>query len=96
MVQHQDVESYQTMISLLGSVLLLLDKGIPSLSRERSIVAHIRLNSSSQLISNQAPAVVRLFAATGYAASKDRFPAGPLRMIRPCKHDVLLNSLLIS
>lgn len=76
MVQLQEVESQQTMIALLGSVLLLLDECIPSLARERSIVAYIRLNSSSQLISNQAPAVVRMFAATGYAAGKDRFPAG--------------------
>ena len=86
MVQRQDVEAQQATIALLGSVLLLLDKCIPSLPRERSIVAHIRLSSSSQLISNQAPAVVRLFAATGYAASKDRFPAGQLHMTQPFKH----------
>lgn len=66
------------MIALLGSVLLLLDKCMPSPTRERSIVAHIRLNSASQLISSQAPAIIRLLAATGYAAGKDRFPAGQL------------------
>lgn len=54
------------LVALLGSVLLLLDTCIPSVARERSIVAHVRLNSGSQLVSHQAAAIVRLFAATGF------------------------------
>lgn len=79
MVQQDQVAGHQlSMIALLGSVLLLLDRRIPSLTRERSIVAHIRLNSASQLVTSQAPAIIRLLASTGYAAGKDRFSAGQL------------------
>ena len=76
MQQLQDVEGLQSMVALLGSVFMLLDKCIPGMARERSIVAHIRLNSGSQLISNQAPAIVRLFAATGFDSSSAKLPTG--------------------
>ena len=66
------------MVALLGSAFMLLDKCIPGMARERSIVAHIRLNSGSQLVSNQAPAIVRLFAATGLDSSGAKPPIGQL------------------
>ena len=56
--------------------MLMLDKRIPDLPRERSIVAHVRLNSSLQAVSSEAPAVARLLAPTGFQAGSAKQPAG--------------------
>ena len=64
------------LIALLGSIMLLLDRCIPNLPRERSIVAHVRLNSSLPSVSNEAPAVARLFASTGFQTSSTKQPSG--------------------
>jgi len=74
---------------LLGSVLLLLDICVPSTARERSIVAHIRLNTGSQVVSRQAAAIVRLFAATGFEESVAKVPTG-----QPMSVTIPISSLL--
>ncbi len=74
-LQAQQPASLQ-LVALLGSVLLLLDICVPSTARERSIVAHIRLNTGSQIVSRQAAAIVRLFAATGFEESIAKVPTG--------------------
>ena len=74
-LQAQQPASMQ-LVALLGSVLLLLDICVPSTARERSIVAHIRLNTGSQIVSRQAAAIVRLLAATGFEESIAKVPAG--------------------
>ena len=72
------------LVALLGSVLLLLDICVPSTARERSIVAHIRLNTGSQTVSRQAAAIVRLFAATGFEESVAKVPTGqPMSVAAP-------------
>ncbi|KAL0019773.1 hypothetical protein WJX79_007774 [Trebouxia sp. C0005] len=74
------------LVALLGSVLLLLDVCVPSTARERSIVAHIRLNTGSQTVSRQAAAIVRLFAATGFEESVAKVPTGyPEQYLARCK-----------
>ena len=72
------------LVALLGSVLLLLDICVPSTARERSIVAHIRLNTGSQIVSRQAAAIVRLFAATAFEESIAKVPTGqPMSVAAP-------------
>ena len=73
--QSHSSESLQ-IVALLGSILLLLDKCIPSSARERSIVAYVRLNSGSQSVSSQALAVIGLFASTGFEAGSTKAPTG--------------------
>ena len=77
------------LVALLGSVLLLLDICVPSTARERSIVAHIRLNTGSQVVSRQAAAIVRLFAATGFEESVAKVPTG-----QPMSVAIPISSLL--
>ncbi len=82
------------LVALLGSVLLLLDICVPSTARERSIVAHIRLNTGSQVVSRQAAAIVRLFAATGFEESTAKVPTGATPISPLLLAYVLIFSLL--
>lgn len=75
-VQATDTRSIIEATALLGSVMLLLDKQIPGIARERSIVAYIRLNSGMQAVTSQAAEVVRVCAATGFMALQSKSPAG--------------------
>ena len=76
MCQGTNPEAALTATTLLGSVMLLLDKSLPGIARERSIVAFIRLNSGVQSVSSQAPAIIKLCASTGYDALHAKGPAG--------------------
>ena len=71
-----DTQSILAATAMLGAVMLLMDKHIPGVARERSIVAYIRLNSGVQSVASQAPGFIRLFSATGYSVSQSRTPAG--------------------
>ncbi|KAL0035553.1 hypothetical protein WJX77_011820 [Trebouxia sp. C0004] len=83
--QAQQPASLQ-LVALLGSVLLLLDICVPGTARERSIVTHIRLHTGSQIVSRQAAAIVRLFAATGFEESVAKVPTGyPEQYLARCK-----------
>ncbi len=85
------------LVALLGSVLLLLDICVPSTARERSIVAHIRLNTGSQIVSRQAAAIVRLFAATGFEESIAKVPTGqPMSIAAPTSPLLLAYVLILS
>lgn len=85
------------LVALLGSVLLLLDVCVPSTARERSIVAHIRLNTGSQIVSRQAAAIVRLFAATAFEESNAKVPTGqPMSIAAPTSPLLLAYVLILS
>lgn len=75
-LQTNDTKSTLAATAILGAVMLLLDKHIPDVARERSIVAYIRLNSGMQSVASQAPGSIRLFAATGYSVLQSRTPVG--------------------
>lgn len=52
MKREQGVEVRQLMIeapALLGAIMLLLDRRIPSLARERSVVSHFRARGGTQV-----------------------------------------------
>ena len=80
-----------------GALCLLLDVSLPSIPRERAVVAFIRLSGGVEAFAdrNQLRQVLKLCKGTGYSAEAAKPPSGEClaasRYIRICTHTYMPN-----